>query len=79
LDVELDQLFNNIDADKNGMIEFEEFLIASINKKKLLNEDNLKKAFEKFDFDGNGKIDIKEIKKIFQTLNGAVEDHVWVG
>lgn len=78
LDVELDQLFNNIDADKNGMIEFEEFLIASINKKKLLNEDNLKKAFEKFDFDGNGKIDIKEIKKIFQTLNGAVEDHVWV-
>lgn len=77
LGVEVDQMFDNMDADKNGMIEFEEFLIASINKNKLLNEDNLKKAFERFDFDGNGKIDAKEIKKIFQTLNGAVEEQVW--
>ena len=77
LDIEIDQMFDNMDADKNGMIEFEEFLIASINKNKLLNEDNLKKAFERFDFDGNGRIDAKEIKKVFQTLNGAVEEQVW--
>lgn len=77
MEIEFDTMFNNMDADRNGAIEFEEFLIASINKNKLLNEDNLKTAFEMFDFDKNGKIDSKEIKKIFQTLNGAVEDHVW--
>lgn len=75
--IEVEQIFSNMDADKNGMIEFEEFLIASINKNKLFNENSLKSAFEKFDFDKNGKIDTKEIKKIFQTLNGAVEEHVW--
>ena len=77
LTLEVDQMFHNMDADRNGAIEFEEFLIASINKNLLLNEVNLKNAFNRFDFDKNGKIDCKEIKKVFQTLNGAVDEEVW--
>jgi calcium-dependent protein kinase len=77
LNAEVDLMFNNMDADKNGAIEFEEFLIASMNKNKIINENNLKQAFDRFDFDRNGKIDAKELKKIFQTLNGAVDESVW--
>ena len=76
-DNDIDSYFQNMDADKNGAIEFEEFLIASMNKSKIINEKNLKMAFDRFDYDQNGKIDAKEIKKTFRTLNGAVEEHVW--
>ena len=76
-DIEIDSIFEKMDADNSGMIEFQEFLIASINKNKIMTEKNLKSAFNRFDFDGNGKIDTKEIKKVFQNLNGSVNEEVW--
>ena len=38
----LNSLIKNIDSDNNGYITFEEFLIASVNKEKILTENNLK-------------------------------------
>ena len=49
-------LLKNIDQDNNGYIGFEEFLIASINKEKILTEKNLKMAFNVFDRDKSGKM-----------------------
>lgn len=46
---EVDLIMENVDADHNGFIDYSEFLVASINKKQLLSQGNLKKAFSMFD------------------------------
>lgn len=65
------ELFDTIDSDKSGEISFREFLCASIEKKKLLKEEILVKAFNFFDKDKNGNISVEEIKKalVSQGLN----------
>ena len=60
----LNSLIKNIDSDNNGYITFEEFLIASVNKEKILTENNLKMAFDVFDRDKNGCISHDELKYI---------------
>ena len=42
---EATELFNNVDLDKNGTIDFGEWCAATINKRSLLNESNLRTAF----------------------------------
>ncbi len=51
-------------GNNKGYIEYEEFLQATIDKKKLLSEKNLKQAFSQFDIDGNGGISAEEIRSI---------------
>jgi len=45
---EVTKIFKYIDQAHTGCIEYEEFIRACINKKNLLSEDNLKKAFALF-------------------------------
>ena len=46
-----------IDANKDGQIDYDEFITAAANRAKLLNEDNLKAAFRSLDTNGDGTID----------------------
>jgi len=62
---EVDSIFNKLDNDGNGYIEYEEFVRASINKNILTTEENLKFAFNFFDKDGSGEITIDELKSVF--------------
>ena len=49
--------------DKNGYIDFSEFVTACTNYKSFLDKDEyLKIAFSHYDLDGNGKITLDEIK-----------------
>ena len=65
----LDEIFNIIDTDKNGKIEYEEFLRAAIDKKILIEENNLKLSFDFFDKDKNGVITLEEIYEVFNKNN----------
>ena len=67
----------NIDSDNNGFIEFEEFLIASINKEKILTEKNLKMAFDVFDRDKSGGISQNELKYILGEYNVNAKEQLW--
>lgn len=58
---ECTRIFKMFDSDGNGYIEYEEFLAASVDKKKLLSEKNLKATFKMYDEDDSGTIDKKEI------------------
>ncbi|MCQ2821129.1 MAG: protein kinase [archaeon] len=58
----VEEIFNNIDTDKNGTIDYNEFVVASIGKQKLLNNARLEETFKMFDKDGNGSISREEIK-----------------
>ena len=58
-------VFNNLDLDNSGEISYNEFLTAVIDSQKILTEDRLKKAFDMFDKDGSGTLEIGEIKQYF--------------
>ena len=73
----IDGLIKNIDSDNNGYITFEEFLIASINKEKILTEKNLKMAFDVFDRDKNGGISHEELKYILGEYNPNAREYLW--
>lgn len=68
---EVIKIMKSIDFDKNGYIEYEEFLRASYSKEKLLTEDNLKYAFERFDKDKNGSISLTEIKTVLGSKQNS--------
>ena len=59
---EVESIFAEVDLDKNGEIEFSEWVVASIDKTHLLTEEKLRLAFALFDKDGGGTISPAEIK-----------------
>ena len=62
----------SVDTDRNGTIDYNEFLTATMDKEKLTSKTNLELAFKSFDRDGSGKINLNEIKAIFN--NSSVKD-----
>ena len=61
---EIEELFNSIDENETGNIEYEELIRALTDKEKLLSDKNLKEAFAFFDKDNNGTISWNEIAEI---------------
>ncbi len=41
--------------------DYKEFVVASLNKEKILSKEKLDVAFKLFDKDGSGKISVKEL------------------
>ena len=67
----VDELFTAIDVNRDGKIDYDEFIRAGYNQSELINKRNLKIAFKAVDYDGDGSIDIKELKTAFS--NGVME------
>lgn len=61
---EATRFFKSADTDGSGALDFGEWCAATINKRALLNETNLKSAFAMFDKDGGGSIEASEISAI---------------
>jgi len=59
---EVEEIFAEVDLDKNGEIEFSEWVVASIDKTSLLTDEKLRIAFSIFDKDGGGSISPNEVK-----------------
>ncbi|KAH8686499.1 hypothetical protein BGZ61DRAFT_52921 [Ilyonectria robusta] len=68
-DAELQDMVNEIDVDKNGTIDFFEFL-AIMSKKRNINDiqEGLLDAFKVFDKDGSGTISRDEIRQVMLSL-----------
>ena len=56
-----------LDTDNNGFIEYSEFLVAAMDKKKLLSLEHLDAVFQAFDNDSNGRISAKELQSIMDS------------
>ena len=61
---EIEDLFNSIDENETGNIEYEELIRALTDKDKLLSDKNVKEAFSFFDKDNSGSISWNEIAEI---------------
>ena len=58
---ELREKFNSIDVDKNGKIDYTEFIAATIEEANYNKKERLLEAFQNFDKDGNGQISKSEL------------------
>eukprot|EP00435_Cladocopium_sp_Y103_P038112 s72_g10.t1 len=62
--LDLDALMEGIDADGSGLIDYTEFLAATLDKKCYLQEDVCYTAFSVFDQDGDGHITLEAFKPV---------------
>lgn len=62
-----DFIIGEVDSDLNGCIDYSEFLRACVKKRMVFTKENLLKAFNLFDKDGNGTIEIEEIKEYLEA------------
>jgi calcium-dependent protein kinase len=61
-DEEIDAIMESMDTDKNGAINFNEFISATLNSNISKDYERIVKAFEFFDLDNDGLIDENELK-----------------
>ena len=57
-----DEMVDQLDVNGDGKIDYSEFMTAAIDRRVLLNMENLEKAFKLFDADNNGKISMDELR-----------------
>ncbi|OMJ67933.1 hypothetical protein SteCoe_34771 [Stentor coeruleus] len=72
---DIKKILKEIDVDGSGYIDYSEFLIASMNREKILSAERLEMAFKAFDSNGCGKITGEDIKEILDSHE--IEDSFW--
>ncbi|EER11618.1 Calcium-dependent protein kinase, putative [Perkinsus marinus ATCC 50983] len=74
----LAEIMKQVDADGSGVIDYTEFIAATLDRKKYIQEDLLWAAFRVFDVDGDGKITRKELSQVLHngTVSDLVEGHL---
>jgi hypothetical protein len=62
----------------DGLIDYNMFLSATADMRKLLSESNLRSAFMLFDSHGSGRIQSEDLRELLSAGN-LLEDSVWRG
>ena len=78
-DEDVEKMFNAVDTDRSGYIDYSEFVVAAMNERQLTSNDKLQAAFKMFDKDGSGIISADEIREVLtfggtSTLSAAAVD-----
>jgi len=63
-DEEVEEMFNKVDTDKSGFIDYSEFVVAAMNENQLTSNEKLQAAFKMFDKDNSGSISADEIREV---------------
>ncbi len=65
---EVNIIWEQIDVDGSGEIDYSEWVLAAANKEKLLTEKRLQQAFNMFDVDKSGYISADELHDILDPI-----------
>ncbi|KRX08642.1 Protein kinase-like domain [Pseudocohnilembus persalinus] len=71
----VDNIFQQVDTNNSGKVDFSEFIVAALNQEKLLSQKKIESAFKMFDQDGNGYIDKHELETIMG--GNQIDDETW--
>ena len=71
---QVSQIFANLDKNGNGSIDYNEFVMATINMKDLLSKERLKLAFRMMDLNGDGTIQKSELRVFFSGIQNMNEN-----
>jgi calcium-dependent protein kinase len=71
---ELNEIINRIDSDKNGKLNYSEFLVAAVNIKSTLDNQRLYKLFLNFDINNTGYIDVYSLHKAILRSGREIEN-----
>lgn len=67
---ELQELFEEMDTDHNGSLDFGEFATAMVRKMKYVDSEQfLQTAFSRFDSDGSGAVSPEELRRLLDAIN----------
>lgn len=66
-------VLKSIDTDGSGVVNYTEFLAATIEKSVYMKQERLYQAFKMFDLDGSGKISKEELREVLGK-NGVTDD-----
>ena len=64
--LELQSMFNAVDTDHSGFIDYSEFVVAAMHQNQLTTDEKMHAAFNMFDKDGSGIIHPEEIREVLQ-------------
>ena len=73
---DVEKIFRSLDSNGDGLINYSEFLAATVDRKKALTMQNLQFAFHHFDVDGQGYITEQDLAEVFHREGkfGATTD-----
>ena len=63
--IDWDAIFERMDLDGTGKINFREFMAACYNKDKLFNDRNFEKVFKMLDYSKTGNISVDDLRKSY--------------
>jgi len=68
-ETEIEDMINEVDSDRNGTIDFEEFCKMMTTPTKDVDfEAEMKSAFKVFDHDGSGTISLDELRRVMKSF-----------
>eukprot|EP01015_Nassula_variabilis_P004025 TRINITY_DN1276_c0_g1_i1.p1 TRINITY_DN1276_c0_g1~~TRINITY_DN1276_c0_g1_i1.p1 ORF type:complete len:159 (-),score=26.13 TRINITY_DN1276_c0_g1_i1:118-594(-) len=73
---EVQKIMDAVDSNKSGVIDYTEFVTASINRQKMLTKKRLEAVFKIFDKDGNGSITPQELKAILGSQSNQLNNEL---
>merc|ERR1711904_481889 len=71
---DLQEIMKDVDSDGSGVIDYTEFLAATLDKRTYLQQEVCWSAFRVFDRNGDGKISAEELKEVLN--DDSVQDKV---
>lgn len=73
---ELKQIVNAADIDKDGNINYNEFIAATLNTRMAITEESVRQVFEKLDTDNSGYLDPSELKEAIKDYQGDFKSDI---
>lgn len=73
---EIEKMFEAVDIDNSGFIDYSEFVVATMSEKHLFSEKKLKAAFKMFDADDSGFISKDEVRESLLKIHKFSEDEI---
>jgi calcium-dependent protein kinase len=71
---DIEKIIEECDADGNDFIDYTEFLTAAMDWRGTLSRNKLQSAFKTFDLNGDGRIDLNELKEM---IGGALDEQIY--